>query len=89
MCNLAVGGIIATYSFLTKDAPKYTLGYSICIAFISLTIVSSTAYFTALTFENAKRDRIAASQDSESASALTDEEKKAMGDLNPDYRYFR
>lgn len=60
-----------------------------CLAFVSLTIVGATAYFLALTYENARRDCVAASQDSEAVSMMTDAEKKAMGDLNPDYRYFR
>lgn len=60
------------------------MGYSICIAFVAFTVVTSCAYFVALTIENRRRDR-----DQDSASTLSDEEKKALGDLNPDYRYFR
>lgn len=77
-----VGGIIASYSFLAKDAPEYKMGYSICLSFICLSMVSCIAYFLHMSWENRRRDR---AQD-ESAK-LSIEEKQEMGDLNPDYRY--
>lgn len=80
-----IGGIIAVFSFLTKDAPRYIPGYSISISFIVLSLLSCTVYFVGVSWENRTRDRLQAS----GASAhLSEEEKKQMGDLNPDYRYF-
>lgn len=81
-----VGGIIATFSFLSKDAPKYIPGYSICIAFIAFSFLSCVAYFASVTWENRRRDRLQAEGAFDRLSA---EEKKQMGDLDPDYRYFR
>ncbi len=82
---MTVGGIIAVFSFLTKDAPRYIPGYSISISFIVLSLLSCTVYFVGVSWENRTRDRLQAS----GASAhLSEEEKKQMGDLNPDYRYF-
>ncbi|OCH89648.1 MFS general substrate transporter [Obba rivulosa] len=75
-----IGGIIATFSFLAKDAPKYIPGYSICIAFLCVSIVADIAYFFGINIENKKR---AAHVD----NTLALEDKKRMGDLNPDYRY--
>ena len=44
------------FAFLAKDAPKYILGYSICIAFIGLSLLSCTVYFFGVGRENRRRD---------------------------------
>jgi MFS family permease len=77
-----IGGIIAAFSFLSKDAPKYTSGFGICLGFICLSAVANTVYFSALIAENKKRDR-----GHVKGLDLPDDEKLLMGDLNPDYRY--
>ncbi|EMD33226.1 hypothetical protein CERSUDRAFT_118267 [Gelatoporia subvermispora B] len=76
-----IGGIIATFSFLAKDAPKYIRGYSICIGFICLGIVADVVYLCSVSLENRRRANKA-------DDTLTLDEKKRMGDLNPDYRYY-
>lgn len=76
-----IGGIIATYSFLKKDAPKYTPGYSISIAFVCLSALSCSAYFVMCSMENRRRNK------SVRNVGLTEYEKTEMGDLSPDYRY--
>ncbi|KAI9671550.1 MAG: hypothetical protein M1817_003602 [Caeruleum heppii] len=76
-----IGGIIATYSFLSTDAPLYRKGYSICIAFICLSAASCAAYFLAVFAQNRSRDR------SPTDLGLTEYEKTEKGDLSPDYRY--
>ena len=81
----AVGGIIAVFAFLAKDAPKYIPGYSICIAFIALSLLASTIYFLGVSWENRTRDVKMAKG---FYTDLTEGDKKRMGDLNPDYRYF-
>ena len=73
------------FAFLSKDAPKYILGYSICIAFIAVSLVANIIYFVGVSWENRRRDRNAAKG---AYDDLTHEDKKRMGDLNPDYRYF-
>lgn len=50
-------GIIATYSFLAKDSPRYTLGYSLALAFVVVSMLSCTAYFFAVRYENGRRER--------------------------------
>lgn len=79
-----IGGIIATYSFLSQDAPYYTSGYSIGLAFSCLSALSCIVYFIAVSFENRRRD-----QGRGKYSDASEDEKKALGDENPDYRYFR
>lgn len=76
-----IGGIIATYSFLQKDAPLYRPGYIICLSFICLSGASCIIYLVALWHENRKRDRAAVDP-----SIIPDEEEY-LGDLAPTYRY--
>lgn len=75
-----IGGIIATYSFLSKDAPEYRPGYAICIGFICLSAASCCVYAALVTWENRRRARTA-------RPALSDYEKTELGDLNPEFRY--
>ncbi|KAF3032605.1 hypothetical protein E8E12_003373 [Didymella heteroderae] len=76
-----IGGIIATFAFLKKDAPKYTPGYSISIAFVCLSAISCCVYFVSCSWSNRSRER------SVRDVGLTEYEKTELGDLNPDYRY--
>lgn len=76
-----IGGIIATFAFLKKDAPKYTPGYSISIAFVCLSAFSCCAYLVACSWQNRSRDRAVRDV------GLTEYEKTELGDMNPDYRY--
>ncbi|KAF4314133.1 Major facilitator superfamily [Botryosphaeria dothidea] len=76
-----IGGIIAVFSFLSKDAPRYTPGHSICIAFICLSALSCAIYWVLCSWSNRKRDK------TPTDLGLTEYEKTEMGDLSPDYRY--
>lgn len=76
-----IGGIIAVYSFLKKDAPKYTPGYSISVSFVCLSALSCCVYFAMCTWQNRARDK------SVRDVGLTEYEKTELGDLSPDYRY--
>lgn len=68
-------------AFLTKDAPRYKTGYSICISFVSLSALSCIVYFVSCLTQNRNRDR------NPTDPALTEYEMTEMGDLSPDYRY--
>ncbi|KAG7126782.1 Major facilitator-type transporter hxnP like protein [Verticillium longisporum] len=76
-----IGGIIAVYAFLQKDAPKYITGYSICIAFTALSILACVVYGIACHAANRARNKTAGQ------SVLTEEEKTELGDMSPEYRY--
>ncbi|KAF1849892.1 MFS general substrate transporter [Cucurbitaria berberidis CBS 394.84] len=76
-----IGGIIAVYSFLPKDRPYYTPGYSISIAFVCLSALSCCTYFAMCMWQNRSRNK------SVRDVGLTDYEKTELGDLSPDYRY--
>ncbi|KDQ53715.1 hypothetical protein JAAARDRAFT_39025 [Jaapia argillacea MUCL 33604] len=89
-----IGGIIAAYSFPSADAPQFTKGYAICIAFVCLSIVSSTAYMVGITIENRRRDRLGVEGvglDGEGGvgEGVSPEEEERLGDLHPAYRYIR
>ena len=75
-----IGGIIATYAFLPKDAPAYVPGYSICIAFVVVSVISCSIYFVGCVMANRKRERT-------TDGTTTEYEKAELGDLSPDYRY--
>ncbi|PUU75817.1 major facilitator superfamily domain-containing protein [Tuber borchii] len=79
-----IGGIIATYSFISKDAPRYSKGHAISLGFICLSALSCVAYYIAITTENRKRDN-----GQSKYSSATEEERKMLGDLHPEYRYLR
>lgn len=68
-----IGGIIATYAFIDTDAPRYTKGYAICLAFLCLSGLSCCAYAVAVTTANRKRDRMPVDR------GLTDYEKTELG----------
>ncbi|KAE8452480.1 hypothetical protein EG329_000382 [Mollisiaceae sp. DMI_Dod_QoI] len=76
-----IGGIIATYAFLSTDAPYYKKGYSICLAFLCLSAFSCVLYGVAVVWQNRARDRAVRDV------GLTEYEKTELGDMSPDYRY--
>ncbi|EJT76465.1 high-affinity nicotinic acid transporter [Gaeumannomyces tritici R3-111a-1] len=78
-----IGGIIAVYAFLKRDAPFFIPGYSISISFTVLSILACVAYGVACWAANRRRDGEAAAH----GSRLTEEEKTELGDMSPDYRY--
>ncbi|KAK4575146.1 High-affinity nicotinic acid transporter [Recurvomyces mirabilis] len=76
-----IGGIIATWAFLAKDAPKYITGYSICLSFTVLSILACACYGTGCYLQNRKRSRTTHDL------SLTEYEKTELGDMSPEYRY--
>ncbi|PNS14078.1 hypothetical protein CAC42_6591 [Sphaceloma murrayae] len=76
-----IGGIIAVYAFLAKDAPRYIRGYAICLGFTALAIVSCIAYFICCRWQNRQRDKAPVDV------GLTEYEKTELGDMSPEYRY--
>ncbi|KAF3937881.1 Sialin [Dactylella cylindrospora] len=79
-----IGGIIAAFAFLAKEAPAYPTGYKLCISFIVLSAVSCTIYFIGITRENRLRN-----QGKHELSGLSKEELSSMelGDKHPVFRY--
>ena len=75
-----IGGIVATYAFLAKDAPKFIPGYGVSLGFVGLSFLSSTLYFFGIMRANKIRR-------STTSVGLTEFEKQEKGDMSPDYRY--
>lgn len=69
------------YVFLSKDAPYYTTGYSVCLGFACISIIACMLYYVSCSYQNRRRDRAATDV------GLTEFEKTEMGDLSPEYRY--
>jgi len=85
-----IGGIIATYAFLSKDAPEYLNGYIICLSWCCLSIAACIIYFFAIWSENRKRDRkvqLLSSNQTTGNEVLEVEGEKDQGDLAPRFRY--
>ena len=76
-----IGGIIAVFAFLSTDAPLYTTGYSVCLAFTCLSILACVVYGFACWSQNKHRDRTPVDV------GLTEYEKTELGDMSPEYRY--
>ncbi|KAI5868120.1 MFS general substrate transporter [Durotheca rogersii] len=76
-----IGGIIATFAFLSADAPLFTKGYSICLGFTCLSGVASLLYLISIYLENQRRAKAVRNV------GLSDYEKSELGDLNPEFRY--
>lgn len=79
-----IGGIIATFIFLSEDAPYYHKGLSISIAFVCFSIALMFCYLFAVYRLNVKKE-----QDVYKAKweAKTPREKVLAGDKNPNFRY--
>jgi peptidoglycan/LPS O-acetylase OafA/YrhL len=75
-----IGGIIATFSFLQKDAPLYKRGYGICIGFICLSAASCVVYFFSVWSQNRSRAKTL-------DVGITEYEQTELGDRAPTYRY--
>ncbi|WEW56628.1 High-affinity nicotinic acid transporter [Emydomyces testavorans] len=87
-----IGGIIATYSFLAKDAPNYVRGHTICLSFLVLAAAMCFVYLAIIVSRNKARDKAAAASNAVAMDDdhLTPEQKRErdlLGDLNPTYRY--
>ena len=77
-----VGGLIAPFVFLAKDAPEYHPGYSACLSLLCISAFASTIYLIACKMENNQRAKGLGEHVGKTA-----DEKALLGDLHPDYKY--
>ncbi|KAK2744961.1 hypothetical protein FQN57_004091 [Myotisia sp. PD_48] len=74
-----IGGIIATFSFIAKDAPRYLPGLAVCMSFLALAVASSAAYLLLIMYRNKTKE--AQGPPTESV------DDESMGDLSHKFRY--
>lgn len=79
-----IGGIIATFTFLAKDAPFYTKGLAIGIAFTVCPALTMIVYAAGLYYENKHKF---SAKNLAKWDTYPIEKKKALGDLSPNYVY--
>ncbi|KAI5818258.1 major facilitator superfamily domain-containing protein [Pyronema omphalodes] len=77
-----LGGVIATFIFLAKDGPYYITGYSVCIAFTILTMITSTFYVIGIRRENKLREAGLAG-----IVVENEEDEGEIGDMSRKFRY--
>ncbi|PVH90866.1 hypothetical protein DM02DRAFT_722491 [Periconia macrospinosa] len=80
------GGIIASYVYLTRDAPRFITGHSILIGFVSVAFFLTFFMSTWCRLENAKRDKAALEA---GAQEVTEEQKVLERELADNVPWFR
>jgi MFS family permease len=79
-----IGGIIATFIFLSKDAPVYKPGLSVALAAVVFAMICAVAYFLVVKRANSVKQTDAYKE----KFALKDEREQIMlGDRNPNFVY--
>lgn len=78
------GGVIASFVYRSKDAPRYFLGHGVIMGFLTLSLVLVIVQFFALSAINRKRDA-----ENRSPNEYTIEQKNAEMDRGDDASYFR
>ncbi|KAK1985843.1 major facilitator superfamily transporter [Colletotrichum cereale] len=79
-----IGGIVATWTYTYKDAPKYFTGHTINLVGQSLTVLLSVFGIFYCMYENKAR---AAGKRDHRLEGLTDEEQDQLGHQHPSFRY--
>lgn len=79
-----IGGIISTYIFLAREAPKYVVGLSVSIAFTAFSIVCMLIYLLYVIKQNSNKQKESYQT---KYYSLSEEEKIKQGDRNPAFKY--
>lgn len=79
-----IGGIIATFSFLSVDAPFYTKGLAIGLAFTAFSLATSAMYLVGLKIENKKKRN---GEKDAAWEKLSPKDQAISGDLSPSFIY--
>ena len=77
-------GVISSYICLSKDAPRYTMGHAIVLAFVLSSGIMFAGMTVYLRSENRKRDR---GEREHVLEGKSDSEIAALADNHPWYRY--
>jgi len=83
-----MGGIMGSNVYLSREAPKYTTGFSASLAMCCTAILMTLVLRWAYAKENRKRDELIAEHGEEAIRArYSEQELLLMGDKSPFYRY--
>lgn len=82
-----VGGNIATYSFLSRNALNYRDGFIICVSFACLSGVACAAYLSEIRHANHQRDDAVSEMEARGYQISNENETETLGDLAITYRY--
>lgn len=80
----SMGGLVATWTYLPTDAPRYLTGHSINLAMAATLLCMAVGTTTYCRIENKKRDR--GERDS-ILEGLNEEEQNKLGHFHPAFRY--
>ena len=75
-----LGGIVAVYTFPSKDAPEYKLGYGLCIGLLSFSALCLGGLLIGYVAQNKKRAQ-------QGITEVSDQEQVEKGDTVVTYRY--
>ncbi|KAK6366244.1 hypothetical protein LTS17_010750 [Exophiala oligosperma] len=78
------GGVLATWTYLVRDGPRYPIGHSINLGAQVITLALATFGILYNLRENRVR---AAGKRNHRLEGLTDQEKRDLGHHHPDFRY--
>jgi len=70
------GGIVSSFIYPKEDAPKYTKGHAVCLAYCGITIICATIMWAYCAWANNQK----AARNAARGHAWTDEEKKELQD---------
>lgn len=84
ICIGNVGGLIGSYIYLDREAPKYPTGYGTSLAFVSAGIFASTTLEFVLRKLNAKKAQMS---ESEVRATYTEQDLDDMGEKSPLFKY--
>ncbi|KAM0517412.1 hypothetical protein ACHAPE_004943 [Trichoderma viride] len=84
VCVGNIGGLIGSYIYLEKEAPRYTTGYGTSLAFGLAGIVSASLLEFLLRRSNKNKAQIS---EEELRERYTDEELQQLGERSPSFRW--
>ncbi|EME43912.1 hypothetical protein DOTSEDRAFT_71651 [Dothistroma septosporum NZE10] len=79
-----LGGAIGSNIYLSSQAPKYPLGFGLCLAILLAAVIATLFLRIAYTRINTRRDRMS---EAEVRATYTEAQLLNMGDKSPLYRY--
>jgi MFS family permease len=80
----SIGGLVATWTYLATDAPKYTKGHAVNLAMGVVVMIVAAAGSLNLKLENKRRDE---GKRDHVLEGLTEEEIGELGHSHPNFRY--